>query len=113
MDSSRPLGWGVIGTSFIARFLMLEAIRAQPNNAVMAVMSTNLERARQYAAETSIPQAYDNLEALLADPRVDIVYISTTNELHYQQTLAAAKAGKHVLCEKPLAMSLENAKEMV
>jgi 1,5-anhydro-D-fructose reductase (1,5-anhydro-D-mannitol-forming) len=113
MSTSRPLGWGLIGASDIARTRMIEAIRAQPDSVVVAVMSSQLERARGYAAETDIPRAYDSLDVLLADPEVDVVYISTTNDLHAQQTLAAARAGKHILCEKPLALSLDDAREMV
>ena len=113
MSNGRPLGWGLIGASDIARTRMIEAIRAQPDSDVVAVMSSQIDRAQRYAAETNIPRAYDSLEAILSDPAVDVVYISTTNELHAQQTLAAARAGKHVLCEKPLALSLDDAREMV
>ena len=113
MSNQRPLGWGLIGASDIARTRMIEAIRTQPNNTVVAVMSSQIARAQSYAAETNIPRAYDSLDALLSDPEVDVVYISTTNELHAQQTLAAARAGKHVLCEKPLALALDDAREMV
>src|SRR5436190_17336752 len=113
MSNTRPLGWGLIGASDIARTRMIAAIRAQPDSAVVAVMSSQIERARGYAAETNIPRAYDTLDAILSDPAVDVVYISTTNDLHAQQTLAAARAGKHVLCEKPLALSLNDAREMV
>jgi 1,5-anhydro-D-fructose reductase (1,5-anhydro-D-mannitol-forming) len=113
MSNRRQLGWGLIGASDIARTRMIEAIRAQPDSDVVAVMSSQLDRARSYAAEASIPRAYDSLDAILSDPAVDIVYISTTNELHAKQTLAAARAGKHVLCEKPLALSLDHARGMV
>jgi 1,5-anhydro-D-fructose reductase (1,5-anhydro-D-mannitol-forming) len=113
MSNTRPLGWGLIGASDIARTRMIAAIRAQPDSAVAAVMSSQIDRAWSYAAETNIPRAYDSLDAILSDPAVDVVYISTTNDLHAQQTLAAARAGKHVLCEKPLALSLDDAREMV
>lgn len=113
MRNERQLGWGLIGASDIARTRMIEAIRAQGNSDVVAVMSSNLDRARSYAAETNIARAYDSLDALLSDPAVDVVYISTTNELHAQQTIAAARAGKHVLCEKPLALALDDARAMV
>jgi 1,5-anhydro-D-fructose reductase (1,5-anhydro-D-mannitol-forming) len=75
-------------------------------------MSSNAERARSYAADNDIPTAYSELGAILADPNVDAVYVSTTNELHRDQVLAAARAGKHVLCEKPLALTLDDAKAM-
>ena len=113
MRNERPLGWGLIGASDIARTRMIAAIRAQPDSDVVAVMSSQIERARSYATETNIPRAYDSLDAILSDAAVDVVYISTTNELHAPQTLAAARAGKHVLCEKPLALSLDDAHAMV
>jgi len=80
---------------------------------VVAVMSTSAQRGQAFAAENRIARSYTDLTALLADPAVDAVYISTTNELHKAQTLAAAAAGKHVLCEKPLAVTLGDAREMV
>jgi len=109
----RKTGWGLIGASTIARQHMIDAIRAQPGHAVVAVASSSGERARAFAADTGIASAYDSVPKLLADPAVDVVYISTTNELHREQTLAAARAGRHVLCEKPLALTLADAVEMV
>lgn len=112
MAQDRPFGWGFIGASNIAR-RMLGAINNLAGNKVVAVMSSRQDRAEAYAAENGIPKAYSSLESLLADPEIDAVYISTTNELHHPQTLAAAQAGKHVLCEKPLALSMEQAQEML
>jgi 1,5-anhydro-D-fructose reductase (1,5-anhydro-D-mannitol-forming) len=105
--------WGLIGASTIAREWMINAIRAQPDGEVVALASSNAERGARFAAETGIPKTYDSVDALLADGAIDAVYISTTNELHHAQTLAAAAAGKHVLCEKPLALTLADAREMV
>jgi 1,5-anhydro-D-fructose reductase (1,5-anhydro-D-mannitol-forming) len=113
VTTSHLLGWGVIGASNIARTSMIPAINAQPDSRVVAVMSSQEARAQAFAAENDIPRAYHALDAILDDPAVDVIYISTTNELHYPQTVAAARAGKHVLCEKPLALSLEDALEMV
>ncbi len=110
---AEKLGWGLIGASTIAKEHMIGAIRAQPDGEVVAVMSSDAARGRQYAAANGIANSYASVETLLADPAVDIVYISTTNELHRAQTLAAAAAGKHVLCEKPLALDLDAAREMV
>ena len=102
--------WGLIGASNIAREWVIGAIR-ETGGEVVSVMSSSAARARDYAAANGIPNATDSLDALLAG-NIDAVYISTTNELHRDQTLAAAKAGKHVLCEKPLAMSLADAHRM-
>jgi len=113
MAGERNLGWGLIGASTIARSWMIPAINAQPNSRVVAVASSDPARGRRFAAEQGIPTAHDSVAALLADPAVDVVYVSTTNEHHKAQTIAAARAGKHVLCEKPLALSVADAEEMV
>ena len=104
--------WGLIGASTIAHEWVIDAIRANGGE-IVSVMSTNAERGRKYADDHGIPHAVTSLEALFNDHPVDAVYISTTNELHKDQVLAAAKAGKHVLCEKPLATSLADARAMV
>src|ERR1700759_4207840 len=100
MSDQKKLGWGLVGASDIAKTRMIEAINGQPDSAVVAVMSARAERAKRYAAENRIPHHYSSVEALLADPEVDVVYISTTNERHKGEVALAAKAGKHVLCEK-------------
>ena len=113
MSNNAKTGWGLIGASTIARQYMVEAIRAQRGHDVVAVMSASAERAKAFAADNDIAFACDSLDALLAHPAVQVVYVSTTNELHLPQVLAAAKAGKHVLCEKPLALSVDDALAMV
>lgn len=107
------LGWGLVGASTIAHEWMIDAIRAQPGNHIVAVMSQNPERGSAYAAQHGIPQSFDSLEEMLADPSIGAVYISTTNELHASQAIAAAANGKHVLCEKPLAMNMKDAMAIV
>jgi 1,5-anhydro-D-fructose reductase (1,5-anhydro-D-mannitol-forming) len=104
--------WGLIGASTIARQFMINAIHAEREGEVVAVMSSSAERAAAYAKENGIPKAVSDLDGLLG-AGIDAVYISTTNELHLEQALAAAKAGKHVLCEKPLALSAADARKMV
>src|SRR5882757_9313430 len=113
MTAQQRTGWGFIGASTIAAQHMIGAVRAQPGHDVVAVASSSAERARAFAAEHKIAGAYDSVAALLADPAVQAVYISTTNELHRDQVLAAAAAGKHVLCEKPLALTVDDARAMV
>jgi 1,5-anhydro-D-fructose reductase (1,5-anhydro-D-mannitol-forming) len=113
MAQGAAVGWGLIGASTIAKEWMIAAIRAQAGHEVVAVMSTSSQRGQTFAADNRIATSYTELPGLLADPRIHAVYISTTNELHKAQTLAAAAAGKHVLCEKPLAVTLADAREMV
>jgi 1,5-anhydro-D-fructose reductase (1,5-anhydro-D-mannitol-forming) len=103
--------WGLIGASTIAREWVIGAIRATGGE-VLSVMSSSPERARDYAAENGIAKPVTDIAALLADTEIDAVYISTTNELHCAQAVAAAQAGKHILCEKPLALSLDDAHAM-
>jgi 1,5-anhydro-D-fructose reductase (1,5-anhydro-D-mannitol-forming) len=107
------LRWGLIGASTIAREWMAPAIAAQPDSMVVVVASSDPVRGERFAGEAGIPTAHGSVEALLADANIDVVYISTTNELHAAQAVAAARAGKHVLCEKPLALSLEDARSII
>ncbi len=104
--------WGLIGASTIAKEWVIGAIRATGGE-IVSVMSTNAERGKAYAAEQGIAKSVTTLAEIVDDPGIDTVYISTTNELHRDQALAAATAGKHILCEKPLAMSLDDARAMV
>lgn len=104
--------WGLIGASTIARQFVIGAIRAGGEGDAVAVMSSSPERAASYAKENGIAESFSSLDELLA-ANIDAVYISTTNELHLEQALAAAKAGKHVLCEKPLALTSADARKMV
>ncbi len=113
MFNPSSLGWGLIGASTIAREWMIPAINAQTDSHIAAVMSTSAERGAAFARDNGIPRSYTSIDALLADPEVDVVYISTTNEKHRDETLLAARAGKHVLCEKPLALNLADARTMV
>lgn len=107
------LNWALIGASTIAAEYMIQAIRALPGGTIQRVVSSSPKWAAEYAARHQIPSWGTDLQVALADPKVDAVYISTTNEKHFPQALAAIAAGKHVLCEKPIGMTLEEASEMV
>lgn len=109
----RRFGWGLIGASTVAREYMVAAIRADPASHVVAVASASGPRARAFAQQHDIPRWHGSLESLLDDDEVDAVYVSTHNDRHHDATIAAASAGKAVLCEKPLALSLHDAREMV
>ena len=107
------IGWALIGASFMAEDYVAGVIDKAGAAAVRGVFSSSPERGRALAERCGLPRAYSSLERLLADSTVQAVYISTTNELHAPQTVAAARAGKHVLCEKPLALNLAEAAVMI
>jgi predicted dehydrogenase len=107
------LRWGILSTADIARTKVIPGMRRAARTEVAAIASRDGARARQVAAELSIPVAHDSYEALLADPSVDAVYLPLPNHLHAEWALRAARAGKHVLCEKPLAMTSADARRMV
>jgi xylose dehydrogenase (NAD/NADP) len=100
------LRWGLLSTARINARL-IPAIRGAARSELTTVASRTLDRARAYAAEWTIPRALGSYEALLDDPDVDVIYISLPNHLHAEWTVRALGAGKHVLCEKPLALTVE------
>jgi 1,5-anhydro-D-fructose reductase (1,5-anhydro-D-mannitol-forming) len=104
--------WALVGASTIAAEHMIGALRAAGQD-LAVVQSATLPRATEFARAHGIPTATSRVEDLCADPQIDAVYISSTNEKHQGQALAAIAAGKHVLCEKPLAMTVAEAAEMV
>jgi len=103
--------WALIGASDIAATRMIPAMR-ELGHEVVGVMSSNAARAQEYATKNGLKLHTDNLETAVSWD-VDAVYISTTNDLHKEQAIAAAKAGKHILCEKAIAIKLSDALEMV
>jgi predicted dehydrogenase len=100
------LRWGLLSTARINR-AVIPAIRASARSELTAVASRTPETAQAYAAEWQIPRALGSYEALVNDPDVDVLYIPLPNHLHVEWTVKALEAGKHVLCEKPLALSVE------
>ena len=106
------LRWGVLSTSNIGRAAVNPAIQASSNGELLAVASRDAERARTFAEQWDIPSHYGSYEALLDDDSIDAVYIPLPNTLHREWTIRAADKGKHVLCEKPLALSAACCEEM-
>src|SRR5882724_5753480 len=104
--------WGFIGASQIAE-RVIGSLRKIDGQELVGVVSRNAERASQFAAGHGLAQAHTELERFLREGRFDAVYVSSTNEQHCAQTLAALGAGCHVMCEKPLAMALDDAQRMV
>jgi D-xylose 1-dehydrogenase (NADP+, D-xylono-1,5-lactone-forming) len=109
--AAAKLRWGILGTGNIAG-QFAAAFAGSRRGVLAAVGSRELRRARQFAELHEIPAAYGSYESLLADPSVDAVYNSLPNSLHAPWTIAALRAGKHVLCEKPLALDAAEAGRM-
>ena len=110
-NQNQSLNWGLISTARINR-AVINPLRESARNELVAVASRSKEKAQDYASEWDIPQAYGSYQAMLDDPEIDVVYNSLPNSLHTEWTVKALKAGKHVLCEKPLATTLEEVDEM-
>lgn len=102
-----------MSTADIAKRAVIPGIKESKRNDVVAVASRSLEKAQTFADELNIPKAYGSYEELLNDPEIDAVYIPLPNHLHKEWTIKAAQAGKHILCEKPIALDENEAKEMV
>jgi xylose dehydrogenase (NAD/NADP) len=101
----KRLRWGLLGTARINR-MIIPAVRGSARSDVSAVASRTLDRARAYADEWKIARAVGSYEALVDDLDIDVIYIGLPNSLHAEWTVRALEAGKHVLCEKPLALSV-------
>ena len=105
--------WGILGPGYVATRAVIPAIQRVPNAHVLAVASSNKERAQAASTQFGIERSYNSYKALLANPDVHAVYIALPNHLHREWTIHAARAGKHVLCEKPLARNALECDEMI
>lgn len=108
---TEKLRWGLLSTAKINAALF-KPLEKSKRNTLFAVGSRSEESAQAYAAEHGIPRAHGSYEALLADPEVDVIYNSLPNHLHAEWTIKALEAGKHVLCEKPFALTLDEVDAM-
>ncbi len=107
------IGWGFVGTGRHPDTKVALAMGSVDGARLVAAYSRDIDRAEAFSARHGVSAAYDSVDALLQDSRVDAVFISTPNSLHSEHTIAAAQAGKHVLVEKPMAVSVLEAQEMV
>jgi xylose dehydrogenase (NAD/NADP) len=105
-EKSDKVRWGILSTARINRALV-GPLHNSPRSELLAVASRDLERAKDYADSNDIPRVFGSYGDLLADPEIDAVYISLPNHLHCEWSVEAAANGKHVLCEKPLVLSVE------
>jgi len=112
MNNDQTLQWGILGCARIAATAMIPGIKGSANGEILAIASRELEKAKAYAGKFDIPRAYGSYDALLDDPEIRAVYVPLPNSLHKEWTIKAAKKGKHVLCEKPIACCAAHAQEM-
>jgi predicted dehydrogenase len=108
-----PVRFGILGCGRIVERGLAPGLEASPAAELYALASARPGVAAEWAEKYGAAKAYDSYEALLADPDVDAVYVPCTGDLHAKWTMAAAQAGKHVLCEKPLARSVPEAVSMI
>ncbi|NUN69847.1 MAG: Gfo/Idh/MocA family oxidoreductase [Bacteroidetes bacterium] len=108
----KKVRFGIIGFGAFAERAIMPAIRAASNAELTAIQKRSAQAAQQKAHEYGIPFSFDSVEALVASPEVDAVFIVSSNARHHAETLAAAAAGKHILVEKPMAVSVRQAMEM-
>jgi 1,5-anhydro-D-fructose reductase (1,5-anhydro-D-mannitol-forming) len=106
-------GWGLIGTGRIAEDRVLPAIKAHAGNRLIGVVSRDPQRAQRFADKFDAEHAYTSFDEMLRNPEVTVVAIHTPNAQHAEQAIAAARAGKHVFCDKPMAIDVADAEKMV
>jgi xylose dehydrogenase (NAD/NADP) len=110
--TTKKLKWGIMGCAGIAKGAVIPGLHLSELNEVAAIASRDVDKAKKTAEELNIPVAYGSYEELLADASIDVIYIPLPNHLHREWTIRAAEAGKHILCEKPLALTAKEAAEM-
>ncbi len=108
----KPVKWGIISTANIGVAKVLPGMLKSKDIEIVAISSRKLKTAQEWAGKLGIAKAYGSYEEMLADPEIEAVYNPLPNHLHVPLTLAAAKAGKHVLCEKPMAITAKEAMQL-
>lgn len=111
--SEELLRWGILGCGRITKRGLIPGIKDSSSGTLAALASRDGDTARSWSREFAVPRAHGSYEELINDPGIDAVYVPLPNELHKHWVMAAADAGKHVLCEKPLALDVGEAREMV
>ena len=109
----RKIRYGIVGYGLFAERAIAPAIQASPNSVLVAVQKRSLEAAREKASALSLRLAFDSVQALATSAEVDAVFIASANCAHHDEVIAVARAGKHVLVEKPMAMNTAEAERMV
>src|SRR5713101_2851120 len=113
MATNRPLRFGILGAARIAPEALIKPAQKSSDAEVVAIAARDSARAREFAETHRIPRVHASYEDLVADPELDVIYNPLPNSMHCEWTIAALRAGKHVLCEKPLASNATEAAQMV
>lgn len=112
-DTHSPVRWGVLGAADIALTKVIPAMQQSAHSPVVAIASRDLKKAQAAAERLGIPRAYGSYEELIEDPDIEAIYNPLPNHLHVPWSIKAAEAGKHVLCEKPLALSVDEIARLI
>jgi len=112
-DTPSPIRWGLVGLGWVASDFVAPAMVQNPGSRLAACLGSSLAKGHAFAERFGVERVHGDLEALMHDPDVDAVYIALPNALHHAAVLAAARGHKPVLCEKPFAMTVAQAREMV
>ena len=112
MTNRTPLRWGLLGTARINQ-AVISPIRSSKKSQLTAVASRSRDKAQSYARTNHIPRFFEDYDALLNDPEIDVIYNSLPNSLHALWSIKAMQMGKHVLCEKPLTLTVEDADKII
>ena len=112
MSETKPVRWGIVGLGWAAADFVAPAMVNSPGSEIAACVGSSAEKSKAFAERFKVPRTHSDFNALLNDPGIDAVYIALPNAMHHPAVLAGARAGKHMLCEKPFAMRAEQAREM-
>ncbi len=112
MKNATKVRWGLLSTANINRRL-IPVIRASKRGELVAVASRSLSTANKYAAKWNIPLVFGSYQEMLESGKIDVVYVSLPNHLHAEWSVRAMRAGVHVLCEKPFAITLQQVEQMI
>ena len=113
MSSASPLRWGIIGLGWVSSDFVVPGMKKSAGSQVVACLGSSVEKGNAFAERFGIARVHATVDAMLNDAAVDAIYVATPNALHKDAVVAAARARKHVLCEKPFAMSVADARAMV
>jgi len=108
-----PVRWGIVGLGWVAADFIVPAMVKSPGSRLVACLGSSLAKGQMFAARFGVERVHNDLEAFMCDPEVEAVYIALPNALHHAAVLAAAHSRKHILCEKPFALEVAHARQMV